>query len=61
LDFHGTAWVLGAVVVKGVSQYGADMSSGTPTVLYSSDALDYYLRQHLKFIKIAWKETGGLE
>jgi uncharacterized membrane protein len=56
---HGTVWVLGAIVVRGVSEY-ADFSSGTPKVLYSSDALDYYLRQHMKFVKIGWKETSGL-
>jgi hypothetical protein len=61
MDFHGTAWLLGAMVVKGTSTVGASLSSGNPTVLYSSDALDYYLRQHLKHIKIGWKETGGLD
>ena len=60
LKLTGTAWILGAVVVRGVSEYSADFSHGTPTVLYSSEALAYYLSQHLKFIKIAWKETGGL-
>jgi len=59
LVMHGTVWVLGAIVVKGVTHY-ADFSAGTPTVLYSSDALDYYLRQHMKFVKIGWKETSGL-
>lgn len=59
LTMHGTVWVLGAIVVKGVSEY-ADFSAGTPKILYSSDALDYYLRQHLKFVKVGWKETSGL-
>jgi PilX N-terminal len=59
LVMHGTVWVLGAVVVKGVSEY-ADFSAGTPKVLYSSDALDYYLRQHIKFVKVGWKEVSGL-
>jgi hypothetical protein len=59
LVMHGTVWVLGAVVVKGVTEY-ADFSAGTPKVLYSSDALDYYLRQHVKFVKVGWKETSGL-
>jgi hypothetical protein len=59
LVMHGTVWVLGAVVVRGVSEY-ADFSAGTPKILYSSDALDYYLRQHIKFVKVGWKETGGL-
>lgn len=60
LKMTGTIWILGAVVVRGVSEYGADWSHGTPTVLYSSEALQYYLSQHLKFVKVGWKETGGL-
>jgi len=60
LKLTGTAWILGAVVVRGVSEYSADFSHGTPTVLYSSEALAYYLSQHLKYVKVGWKETSGL-
>lgn len=62
LDIKGTAWVLGAIVVKGdVSSYAVNFGAGTPTILYSSDALDFYLKQNLKYVKIGWKETGGLD
>lgn len=54
----GTVSVVGAVMVKGVSEYC--FSGGNPGILFSSEALDYYLRQHLQYVKIAWKETGGL-
>jgi hypothetical protein len=55
---HGTVDVLGAIVVNGISTYS--VTSGTPSILYSSDALDYYLREPLGFVQIGWKETGGL-
>jgi hypothetical protein len=54
----GTCDVLGAVVVNGVSEYA--IASGTPSILFSSDALDYYLRQPLGYVEIGWKEVGGL-
>jgi hypothetical protein len=61
LGIKGTAWILGAIVVKGDTYAEAvNFGAGTPTVLYSSDALDFYLKQNLKYVKIAWKETGGL-
>jgi hypothetical protein len=55
---HGTVDVLGAIVVNGISTYA--VASGTPSILYSSEALDYYLREPLGFVQIGWKETGGL-
>jgi hypothetical protein len=54
----GTPSIIGAVMVKGVSTYC--FSGGNPCILFSSEALDYYLRQHLHYVKIGWKETGGL-
>ncbi len=54
----GTVWVLGAVVVKGVSDWA--FTGGNPAILYSSEAISYYLTQHLDYIKIGWKETTGL-
>jgi hypothetical protein len=50
----GTPWVLGAVVVRGVSDYG--FSGGDPAVLFSTEAIEYYIRQHLKYVEIGWKE-----
>ncbi len=54
----GTVSVIGAIMVKGVSEYC--FSGGNPGILFSSEALDFYLRQHLHYVKIAWKETSGL-
>jgi hypothetical protein len=54
----GTPSVIGAVVVKGVSTWA--FTGGDPCILYSSEALNYYLRQSLHYVKIGWKETGGL-
>jgi hypothetical protein len=54
----GTPSIIGAVIVRGVSAWA--FSGGNPCILFSSEALDYYLRQHLKYVKIGWKETGGL-
>jgi hypothetical protein len=52
----GTPWVLGAVVVKGVSAYA--FSGGDPTILFSSEAVEYFIRQHLKYVEIGWKEVA---
>ncbi len=54
----GTPSVIGAVVVKGVSTWA--FTGGDPCIYYSSEALDYYLRQSLHYVKIGWKETSGL-
>jgi len=53
----GTPSIVGAVLVRGVSDYA--FSGGSPCILFSSEALDYYLRQSLHYIKIGWKETSG--
>jgi hypothetical protein len=59
-DFRitGTPSIIGACMVKGVSEYC--FSGGDPCILYSSEALDYFLRQHLDYVKLGWKEIGGL-
>jgi hypothetical protein len=54
----GTPWVLGAVVVRGISDYA--FTGGNPAILYSSEAIEHYLSQHLDYIKLGWKETSGL-
>jgi hypothetical protein len=54
----GTPSIVGACMVKGVSEYC--FSGGNPCILFSSEALDYFLREHLDYVKLAWKETGGL-
>lgn len=57
-DFRitGTPWVLGAIVVKGKSDYA--FTGGDPAILFSSEAIDYYIRQHLKYVEIGWKELA---
>jgi len=57
LKIAGTPSIVGAVLVRGVSEYA--FSGGNPCILFSSEALDYYLRQSLHYIKIGWKETSG--
>jgi hypothetical protein len=52
----GTPWILGAIVVRGVSSYA--FSGGDPTVLFSSEAIEYFIRQHLKYVEIGWKEVA---
>ena len=54
----GTVWVLGAVVVRGESEWA--FSGGNPAILYSRDAISYYLSQHLGYKRIGWKEISGL-
>lgn len=62
LEIKGEAWILGAIVVKGdVDAEAVNFGAGTPTVLYSSEALNFYLKENLKYVKIGWKETGGLD
>ena len=53
----GTPSIIGAVVVRGSSTWA--FSGGSPCILFSSEALDYYLRQSLHYVKIGWKETSG--
>lgn len=57
-DFRitGTPWVLGAIVVKGTSDYA--FTGGDPAILFSSEAIDYYIRQHLKYVEVGWKELA---
>jgi hypothetical protein len=50
----GTPWILGAIVVRGTSDYA--FTGGDPAILFSSEAIDYYIRQHLKYVEIGWKE-----
>jgi hypothetical protein len=53
----GTPSIIGAILVRGRSDYA--FSGGNPCILFSSEALDYYLRQSMHYIKIGWKETSG--
>ena len=48
--------MLGAIVVRGTSDYA--FTGGDPAILFSSEAIDYYIRQHLKYVEIGWKELA---
>jgi hypothetical protein len=52
----GTPWILGAIVVRGISGYA--FSGGDPSILFSSEAIEYFIRQHLKYVEIGWKEVA---
>ncbi len=54
----GTASIIGAVIVKGVSEYA--FTGGNPCILYSSEAITGGLSRHTGYMKIGWKETSGL-
>lgn len=50
----GTPWILGAVVVKGRSQYA--FSGGSPAILYSSEMLRLALETAFSYVVLSWKE-----
>jgi hypothetical protein len=54
----GTPSIIGAVVVRGHSDYC--FSGGNPGILFSSEAIYYTISQHLDFVRLGWKETSGL-
>ena len=55
----GTASIIGSVIVRGVSEYA--FTDGNPCILYSSEAITDGLSKHLGYVKLAWKETTGLQ
>ncbi len=50
----GNAWVLGAMIVQGDSDVG--FGGGTPSVLYSRDAIRLALELAFDYIILSWKE-----
>ncbi len=50
----GNAWVLGAMLVQGDSDVG--FGGGTPSVLYSRDAIRIALELAFDYIILSWKE-----
>jgi hypothetical protein len=54
----GTPSIIGAVVVRGRSDYC--FSGGNPGILFSSEAIYYTRSQHLHYVRVGWKETSGL-
>jgi hypothetical protein len=53
LTIAGTAWVLGGFIVKGTSTYS--FSGGNPAILYSNEAIRYYLSRSLPYVRLAWR------
>ncbi|NNE43447.1 MAG: hypothetical protein HKN12_04510, partial [Gemmatimonadetes bacterium] len=51
----GTAWILGAVAVRGTTTTNA-FAAGNSTVLYSRDAINVYVGGRMKFQTLAWSE-----
>lgn len=55
LKFNGDAWVLGAIVVKGVSQL---KNNGGATLLYSYDSIQQNISKYAgAFVTLSWKEN----
>jgi hypothetical protein len=54
----GTPSIIGAIIVKGVTDYC--FSGGDPTILYSSEAIKEMISMYAGYIKVGWKETSGL-
>jgi hypothetical protein len=54
LQITGTPWILGAVVVRGKTEdaFGA----GNATILYSRDAIQMFVGNHLGYQTLAWNE-----
>ena len=50
----GTFWGLGAIVVRGVTDYNTN--AGNAALLYSSEAISTYLGQYMPMIVLSWRE-----
>ncbi len=51
----GNPWILGACVVKGATEYA--FSGGTPDILFSRDAVYFFVSRGLGYTVLAWKRT----
>jgi hypothetical protein len=54
----GTPSIIGAVLVRGHSEYA--FSGGNPCILYSSEAIAETVSKAAGYIRVGWKETSGL-
>jgi Tfp pilus assembly protein PilX len=55
LKINGTLWILGGLVVKGITT--VKIANGDCTVLYSEDAITQYVTKYGgQFINLAWRE-----
>jgi hypothetical protein len=54
-DFRitGNPWILGAIVVKGVTEYA--FAGGTPDVLYSREAVKFFVGRAIGYTVLSWK------
>ena len=54
-DIVGTAWILGAIIVRGTTASNA-FGAGNSTVLYSRDAITMEVGTSLGYMTLAWNE-----
>jgi hypothetical protein len=54
-DIVGTAWILGAIIVRGVTAANA-FGAGNSTVLYSRDAIIQEVGGVMGYRTLAWNE-----
>ncbi len=52
----GVTWILGAAMAEGDASVAVDFGAGTPTILYSSDALERALTRAMRYVTLSWKE-----
>ena len=54
-DFRitGNPWILGAIIVKGQTEYA--WAGGTPDVLFSRDAIQFFVGRALGYTILSWK------
>lgn len=52
----GVTWILGAVMAEGDANVAVDFGAGTPTILYSSAALERALTSSMRYVTLSWKE-----
>jgi len=54
ITMTGGAWILGAVMCKGASEYA--FAGGTPSILYSREMLRIALEMAFDYVVLSWKE-----
>ncbi|HMB68479.1 MAG TPA: pilus assembly PilX N-terminal domain-containing protein [bacterium] len=54
-NITGTAWILGAICVRGVTSANA-FAAGNSTILYSQDAISIYVGGRMGYQTLAWNE-----
>jgi hypothetical protein len=55
LKINGTTWILGAMIVRGVTEL--KIANGTATILFSKDAIEQQIAKHGgQFATLSWRE-----